>query len=84
MTTLILHIIIALTSLVYAGYTFFSPSQNKLRFSYSLVVLTLLSGTYLVMVTHSPLMAACTSGLIYLAVVLSGLAAAHYKLSIHE
>lgn len=78
--TLILHILIALTSLAYAGYVFFSPSKTKLRISYALVTLTLISGTYLVVTMHSPLLSACTTGLVYLSVVMSGLAAAHRRL----
>ncbi|HSH17748.1 MAG TPA: hypothetical protein VK978_00025 [Candidatus Saccharimonadales bacterium] len=81
---LFMHVLVALSSLVYAGYTFYGPSKKKLRASYVLVVLTLISGTYLVVSTHSPLLTACTTGLIYLTVVLSGLAAAQRKLSIDK
>lgn len=79
--TLILHILIALTSLIYSGYVFFSPSKNKIRVSYGLVAATLISGTYLVVSTHSPILSSCVSGLVYLAIVLSGILAAHRKLS---
>lgn len=79
--TIVLHVLIALSSIAYAGYTFFAPSKNKLRVSYGMVALTLITGTYLVVSTGSPLLSACTTGLLYLAVVLSGLAAAHRKLS---
>jgi hypothetical protein len=81
---LILHILIALTSVVYSGYVFLSPTKRRLRISYSLVCLTLFSGIYLVAVRHSPLLAACTSGLIYLGAVLTGLAAAQRKLHPEE
>jgi hypothetical protein len=78
--TLILHIIIALSSLLYSGYVFFSPSQKKLRASYGLIAMTLASGTYLVISTHSPILSSCISGLVYLAAVLSATIAAQRKL----
>jgi hypothetical protein len=81
---LVTHIVIALFSLIFSGYVFFAPSKLKLRASYTLVVMTLMSGTYLVISTHSPILAACTSGLVYLSVVLTGLFAAHRKLSTED
>ena len=74
------HVLIAITSLLYTGYLFFLPSQIKLRISYGLVILTLMSGIYLVMSTHAPLLSACTIGLLYLSVVLGGVLAAHKRL----
>jgi predicted ATPase len=82
--TLIIHIIIALLSLVFSAYVFFSPSKSKLRMSYGLVAMTLISGTYLVISTHSPILSACTSGLIYLSVVMTATIAAQRKLATYE
>jgi hypothetical protein len=81
MMIVLAHVIIALTSMAYTTYTFFSPSKSKLYASYSLVALTLASGTYLVLSTHSRLLPACMSGLIYLAVVSSGLLLTSRKLA---
>lgn len=78
---ILLHVLIALTSLVYAGYVYFSPSKTKLYAAYGLVALTLISGTYLVVTMNTPLLQACSTGLLYLGVVLSGLLAAHRKLA---
>jgi hypothetical protein len=78
---LLLHIIIALASIVYTGYVFLSPSQAKLRNSYLLVAGTLASGTYLVVIKPSHLLPACLSGLAYLGVVSIGIVAARMKLA---
>jgi hypothetical protein len=77
---ILLHILIALSSLIFSGYVFFSPSKRKLNVSYGLVALTLASGTYLVIATNSAILAACTSGLLYLSCVLTATVAAHRKL----
>jgi hypothetical protein len=77
----LLHVIIALSSIGFSTYLFFFPSHVKLRISYGLIIATLASGTYLVWSTHAPLIQACTTGLIYLGIVSVGVASAHYKLS---
>jgi hypothetical protein len=76
----LLHILIALGSIIYSGYVFFSPSKTKIRASYCLVAATLISGTYLVISTHSPILSSCVTGLIYLAIVMFGILAADNKL----
>lgn len=81
---ILIHVIIAVTSILFAGYTFFSPSKAKLGISYGLVAATLTSGTYLVVLMQSPLLSACATGLFYLGVVLAGLVAAHRRLATQE
>ncbi|HSW66787.1 MAG TPA: hypothetical protein VLI54_06640 [Bacillota bacterium] len=66
---LIFHIAIAIASIAYATYLLFSPSDTKFYVSYALVGLTLMSGTYLVVVSGAPILSSCTTGLIYLAIV---------------
>jgi hypothetical protein len=79
--TILLHIFIAITSILLAGYTFIKPTRSRLHVSYGLVVATLLSGGYLIATTHAPLVTACTTGLIYITVTLSLLVASQKKLS---
>ncbi len=74
-----LHVIIALGSVVFTTYLFFYPTRYKFFAAYGLVAATLASGTYLVVSTHARLLQACTSGLIYLAVVSTGIALARHK-----
>ncbi len=77
---LLLHIITALTSLALTSYTLIRPSKLKLNVSYGLVSLTLASGTYLVIATHSNLTPSCLAGLIYTSIVLGETSIAKHKL----
>lgn len=81
---LVLHIVIALASIAYTTLTYFTPSKSKLRVSWSLVALTLASGTWLVISMQSALLHSCMTGLIYLAVVSAGIIAAQQKLKQHN
>lgn len=76
-----IHIIIALASVGAATFAFARPSKLALYASSALVVLTLATGTYLVMSLHAPLVQACTTGLAYLACVSTGIAGAWYRLA---
>lgn len=78
---LIIHIIIAVSSLVFTGYLFLKPSSLKLHISYILVGLTILSGTILVIIMPAHMVSACFAGLIYLGLVSIGLASARHKLA---
>jgi len=75
----LLHVVIAFSSMISAGYTYFRPSKNRLRISEALVALTLASGTYLIISTHSPILQACEMGLIYLGATLAAIIAAYKK-----
>ncbi len=66
---LLTHILIALSSLVVASIALIVPSRKKLQASYILAVLTLVSGTVLVVSAHAQIMSACLSGIAYLAVI---------------
>jgi hypothetical protein len=81
MAILLLHISIALTSIIVSGTAYFKPSRRLLRLTAALIAGTLASGTYLVLANTSHLASACVSGLLYLAVVGSLAAAARYKLA---
>ena len=74
------HVLIALTSVIFSGYIFFSPSQRKIYLAYGLTALTIASGTYLVISAHSPMLQSCLAGLAYLTISLSGIVLAGYKL----
>lgn len=79
--TILIHIIIALSSIVCTTYAFFSPPKTKLRTSYTLAGLTVASGTYLVVSQPTHIVQTCIEGLAYIAVVTTGLMAAHYRLA---
>ncbi len=61
----LLHVVIAVTSLVFASLLLFKPSKTKFHINYGLVSLTLASGTYLVVSTHANIISACITGLMY-------------------
>jgi hypothetical protein len=79
--TLILHIIIALSSLVVTGIAYVAPSNIKLRLAYVLVALTVASGSYLIVAKPAHMVAACAEGLVYLAIVMVGIVLARGKLA---
>ncbi|MGH7157187.1 MAG: hypothetical protein ACREGG_03705 [Candidatus Saccharimonadales bacterium] len=78
---LIFHLGVALGGLIATTVSYFDPSKRKLHIAYGLVILTLASGTYLVVTTHQPLLSSCVSGLLYLGVALVGIISAQRKLS---
>lgn len=78
----LMHVMIALLGIISSTHAFFRPSNIGLRISYMLIASTLISGTYLVVSTHSPLLQACTSGLVYSAVVSLGIIPARKKLAV--
>ena len=78
---LVLHIAVAVSSLVFAALTYVSPSKSKVKAQYGLIAATLATGTVLVLSTGSHLMSACISGLAYLSAVSVFVFASKRKLS---
>lgn len=78
---LLSHIVIALASVAWTTYLYFRPTKKGLHISYGLVAATLGSGTWLVVSAHSPLLSSCLSGLLYLAVVATGMVLSARKLA---
>jgi hypothetical protein len=76
----LIHVVIALLSMVSATSTLIKPTKTKLQASYRLVAATFISGIYLVVSTHSNLLSACMAGLVYLGGVSAALAAARHRL----
>lgn len=78
---LLIHIIVAIASLISAGISYLAPSAFKLKVSYSLVAATLASGFYMVILQPAHMVHMCVSGLIYLAVAFWGISIARHKLT---
>jgi hypothetical protein len=76
----ILHVIIALSSIALASYAFMRPSASILRISYGLVGMTFASGFYLVWSAPAHMLQACISGVVYITVVSVAIVAAKHKL----
>lgn len=78
---LLLHIIIALSTVGVSGLALLKPAKSRLYFSYVLTIATFLTGGYLVVMSPSHLVSACVSGLIFLGIVGTMLFAANNRLS---
>lgn len=78
---LLLHIGIALLSMLVAGIAFLAPSRTKIRMSYVLMAATLGTGTYLVVMAPAHMVQACTIGVGYLAVTATATVFARRKLN---
>lgn len=74
------HILVALLSVGFSTYLYFRPSRSKLHINYALVVLTVASGTYLVVVSQAAMLRTCMTGLLYVGVTTIVIAAARNKL----
>lgn len=81
---LLLHLTIALLSIITTTFAVFSPSKLKLRISTALAAGTLATGTILVISTRSALLSACLSGIFYLVIVSSGLLVANRRLAFQK
>lgn len=79
---ILLHVLIALSSIAWTTYLYARPSRRGFYAAYGLIAATLGSGTYLVIVLHSPLISSCLSGLIYLGAVLTLAVLAARKLQV--
>jgi hypothetical protein len=77
---LLTHVIIAISSIMYTAYLLVRTSKKRLQASYILCGLTLITGTALVWTSHSPLVPACVSGLVYFGFISSVVIAARKKL----
>ncbi len=84
MLLVIIHVLIAISSIAYTGYTFLFPTKTKFKISYAFVAATLTTGTYLVMMKPAHMVSACMTGIVYLAFVTVGLVAAHQRLVASE
>jgi hypothetical protein len=76
-----LHVFIALMSIAHVTYTYFRPTRKQLFISYSFVGLTVASGVGLVVLEPAHMIQACTSGLIYLAIMTVAIMATNVKLA---
>lgn len=68
-TFLLIHIVIALSSVAIASVTFFKPSIKKLYASYGFIIATVASGTLLIISTSGSILRGCLTGLLYVTVI---------------
>lgn len=66
---LLIHIVIALSSVVFASGLLARPSKAKFYVNYGFIAATVASGTYLIITTGKNMLSACATGLVYLFIV---------------
>lgn len=66
---ILLHVILALSSLGLAVYNLIKPTMARLKTSYGLAGATLGSGALLVVVNHASVLRTCMTGLVFFASV---------------
>lgn len=78
---IILHILIALSSIILTSYVFLRPTRQALRLNYGLIGATLASGMYLVVSAPAHMLETCLMGITYLTIVSVGTAVARVKVA---
>ena len=66
---LLIHVVLALASLILSVINYFRPSKPRLSISYSLATGTLASGVLLIVVSHASILRTCLTGITFFAVV---------------
>ena len=81
---LILHIILAVFSLILTGVLVFRPSKNKINAAFGLILGTLITGTYMIFSMNVNILVVCLEGLAFMGVVLAGIAIGKRRLAKKE
>lgn len=79
---IILHILIAIASIVSATYGYIRPTNRNLQISYALIVMTFMSGFILVWSEPAQILRTCLSGITYLAIVSVGVFLTRRKITL--
>jgi multisubunit Na+/H+ antiporter MnhB subunit len=79
-----IHVIIAVSTLVYTTYLYYYPSPKKFNPAYWLLGFTLASGTLLIFISGANILRTCLTGLLYIGVVSAVIIAAKHKLASQE
>lgn len=66
---IIIHVVLALSSLLLASFNLLRPARNRMNVSYCLAVATLVSGGLLIIVNHASVLRTCMSGLLFFVAV---------------
>lgn len=77
---ILIHVIIALTSIVIASFSFFQPTIKRLIVSYGSILGTIGTGSYLLLAYPSHILQSCLIGLAYLTIVSIATITAHVRL----
>ena len=80
MISIIIHVVVALASIVAATFAVVRPSKQLLALNYGLVALTVVTGSFLLLRFPAHLAPACEAGLAYLVVAASLIVIANIRL----
>mgnify|MGYP000392018642 CR=1 FL=1 len=78
---LVVHIMIAVTSVLYTAYILLAPTKKKIQLSGRMVAATIASGTILVVSAQANMVQSCITGLLYTGVMFFALAIAKWRLA---
>lgn len=78
---ILIHVIIALTSVIESTVLLLSPTQKKLNLTYILFAGTIGSGTYVLFTIPSHMLQTCIDGLLYMGFVVSAVVIAKIRLA---
>lgn len=81
---IILHVVLAISSLVFASINYFRPGKGKMQASYGLAAGTLISGVSLILLNNASVLRTCLSGIIFFAAVSALNIAASRKLALQS
>lgn len=79
---ILLHVLVALISVIQTTFLLFAPSKTKLYITYALFGSTLVSGTYLLITMPAHMVQTCIEGIVYMGFVIWSIVAASKKLEI--
>lgn len=77
---ILIHVVIAFTSIIIASLALLSPSLKKLFVSYGFILGTVATGTYLLVSYPSHILQSCMVGLTYVTIISFMTIAAHVRL----
>jgi hypothetical protein len=77
---ILIHVIVAIASIIMASLALLHPTMKKLIASYGLIIATVASGTFLLVSFPGSILRTCLMGVSYLVVVTVATAATHVRL----
>ena len=80
----LLHVLIAISSIVCATLGYARPTNSNLNISYALIAATLVSGFVLVVSQPAVMLQACVSGVVYITIVTAVVAVTRRKIALQQ
>lgn len=77
----LIHVVIALSTVAYTAYLYFNPAPNKFSPAYYLLGGTIGSGVLLIFTTGASIIRTCLTGLFFIGLVSAGIIASKHKLA---